>query len=389
MFSLKSLPDKLEDPIKPDFLKWLVTSIGVFVFIVFTAKLFLIEQYFLKAVYFTFFLAILLCLVLFVVMRIYEGKKSYVKEWNNTIDQERDKIITWGSKSFAVLDYSYVSSIANNKIFFALNSGKNTIAPIYIPRLGEPKNMAWMEPFPQRADIREYQERLGIYIKRFSYSFKRKLLKDISANNVILRIKHDNVLGDDEVSTMFFNAFKEDDEFIKGLVFDNDAGANFSWLNSYLDEDVDAIVSLEINLMHEEFPNYSGEAVSIILFVKPDLAKQVDLPILGLVHRSFNLNSDFFSEDLISYSKLESNDIFAIKHLAKNKIEDKEVKMFKALQPLMVDEQIDISLIMGDLGNSTFNILVIAACDSFKEEPSPKLLVGGNETISFFVVNSK
>lgn len=214
----------------------------------------------------------------------HERQSDYVESWNDRRADQEQKLIAQGQRAVALIATAYCSAAGNNLIALALRRGSQALQPVYLKSLGSTLRMSQLTPPAQDSTQEEYARRLNGYLQQVLTNVNADL-QDIGCSQPLsVRIRHNQVLNDDEVLALWSSAWPGSDTDHPVSFATQDDG--LMWLDTWLDDPPQhgLLLSLEINLFQEPFAE-QAESVSAVLLAAPDHSAVHKAPALAWIHR--------------------------------------------------------------------------------------------------------
>ncbi|MEC5319208.1 hypothetical protein VSX61_09675 [Brenneria populi subsp. brevivirga] len=303
--SFSALPEILPEPAKPKKSRWLLIIPGVLWVIsyglgrFFPLRQVLGEAWFLLL---TVILPLFIGLILYGIrLWIYENRRDYVQQWNETRRVTEEKLVRQGQKSIGVLSLAYHTAAANNKLADVLLQGGKALAPVYHAQNERVEYYSQLQPAPVTKSLDEYRQRLGLHLGQVLSSLTNEYLNQPCR----LRIRHDGSLADSQVLEILHPLLQKEQIPVNGVIFDEDADG-LLWIDKWLDSDTTPPLTLSIEIQFHVSPlPFIAESVSAILFAKNSWCDQQGVTPLADVHRPVELSARSGAlEDLLLFGKV-------------------------------------------------------------------------------------
>lgn len=300
-----SLPEILPEPVKPQKSRWLLIP-GFLLLIAyglgrfFPLKQALGEAWFLLL---TVIFPLLIGLIFYGIrLWIYENRRDYVQQWNETRRITEERLVLQGQQSIGVLSFAYHTSAANNKLADALLQGVQALTPIYHSPNDRVEYYSQLQPAPDTDSLDEYRQRLNLHLGQVLSSLTNEYLNQPCH----LRIRHNGVLADNQLLDILYPLLQKEQIPVNGVIFDEGIDG-LLWIDAWLDSDttIPLTLSIEIQLHTSPVPQVA-ESVSAILLARNNWCRRQKLTPLADVHRPVDLSGHFGSlEDLLLFGKVK------------------------------------------------------------------------------------
>jgi hypothetical protein len=218
----------------------------------------------------------------------YERRSEYVATWNQTHAEQEQMLIGHGQRAIALLATSYASPAGKNQIAQALRLGSKPLQPMYLKPQHQTLRLSQLSPPAQAQTREEYSQRLGGYFDQVMRGLEPELQLYTSDIPVHVRIRHNQVLGDDEVLSLW-KASAASTQVVEPVVFATEDDG-LLWIDAWLDAPAtcEPVLSIEANLFLNPVAE-QAESVSAVLLAHPDWCTAKGFDPISLIHRPVQL----------------------------------------------------------------------------------------------------
>ncbi|TCW00154.1 hypothetical protein [Biostraticola tofi] len=285
-----SLPEPLAEPARPLKSRWLGLSAVLLLVLFGLGRWFPLRQAVGEAWFLllTVVFPLLIGLVFYGIrLWIYENRREYVLQWNETRQDTEAKLIAQGQRTLGVLSLSYHTAVANNKLADALLQGAVGLQPVYFPTDERVAHFSQLAPPPVKQTQEEYVSRLSLHLQQVLSALDHEYLIQPCA----LRVRHDQTLSDDALLERLCAWLAEQQLPFGEVSLDNQADG-LLWLDDWLDNDAANPLVLSIEIQLNQLPVADiAESVSAVLLAKSSWCRRHAVTPLALVHRPVALSS--------------------------------------------------------------------------------------------------
>ncbi|MCY1401677.1 hypothetical protein D3C76_618910 [compost metagenome] len=307
----------------------------------------------------------------------YERQRDFAQSWNQRHSEQEQVLIGRGQQKLAVLATSYCSPAGNNKLAQTLRNGSRPLQPVYLERLAMTLRVSQLTPQAQRDSVQEYAERLTAYCSQVMRTIEEDLQHLAGTTPVRIRIKHNQVLGDDNVLSLWQSTAMDTLVIEQVVHAKHDDG--LLWLDAWLDEGEPAqlLLSLEINLFQKPIAE-QAESVSAVLFAHPDYSAKRKLAPTAWVHRPVRIAGGNGLGDALLWGKLheEPTQYFVWQtQLPSDFSGDVSVAMSAAGYALDTDKCQRLDDSFGLPASAVGNIALVIASEQARADSQPQLVM--------------
>lgn len=209
-------------------------------------------------------------LVLLALRRLfYERQRDFAESWNLQREEHEQWLVQVGQRQLAVVTTSYCTATANNRLAEALCNGASSLQPLYLQESRTTLRVSQLLPETKLFTEAEYTQRLTARLQQVVDGLDEDVQALVKKTPMRLRIKHNQVLPDDQVLSLWQACIGQ------ALVFDQVEFASqddgLLWLDHWLDQPSPAalMLSLEIHLFLRPVAE-QAESVSAVLLALPE-----------------------------------------------------------------------------------------------------------------------
>lgn len=289
---LKEIPEKISLPLPPDKFRWLIVVILLMVVGAIISLALWPATVSTHSLWFWFCSLIvplsvgLICFALR--LRHFENERDRILYWNHMHQQKYDELVKEGQRAMGMLGMAYITPLVSNKLSDALLKGCSPLQTQYDKKRQRALTSASLSPLLQDLTTESYLSRL----ERLLIDVMRMLQPELAefTGNLCVRIRHDGILPDDEIRSMWQRLFPQFDRVLHPDVGHGDDGV--MWLDKWLDDKQDMLVlSVQINLFLET-RNNQCESVSALLLASPEWLQRHEVKPLSKIHRPVVLTDE-------------------------------------------------------------------------------------------------
>jgi hypothetical protein len=214
----------------------------------------------------------------------FERRREFVGSWNRSHVEQELMLIKHGQRSLALLGASYCSGAGSHLLAQALRSGSKPLHPTYFETQGHTLRVSQMNPPGRLRTEAEYTQRLTAYFDQLMKGLDPELQTYASDMPIRVRIRHNQVLCDDEVLALWRSSTGRR-QAVDQVVFANQDDG-LLWIDALLDEPPTSqlVLSLEVNLFLDPIAE-QAESVSAVLLATPGWCAKEDFVPSVLIHR--------------------------------------------------------------------------------------------------------
>ncbi|MHC6225423.1 hypothetical protein ACYU03_11730 [Pseudomonas sp. X10] len=214
-------------------------------------------------------------------LKAHERRCQYVQSWNRCREQQEQQWLQRGQRPVALLDAAYCTPLGSSRMAQALREGRRCLQPVYLEHRDVVLPLSRLLPAAERYTRDEYKQRLQGCLERVASTLAPALQGIAGNRSVQVRIRHNQILEDEEVVNLWRAVDASGWASDQGLCAMRDDG--WLWLDEWLDqpEPTPLVLALAISL-HLDPVAGEAESVSAVLLAHPD--QQVQAP-LAWVHR--------------------------------------------------------------------------------------------------------
>ncbi|NMY30707.1 hypothetical protein HBR94_04215 [Pseudomonas sp. WS 5412] len=214
----------------------------------------------------------------------YERRGDYTQSWNQSREEQEQVLIRQGRRAVALLASAYCTGAGNNQIAQALRRGSKPLQPVYLESMGQTMRLSQLAPQALRHTQEEYAQRLAMCMQQLLTGLDSDLQRYACSLPLCVRIRHNQVLGDEEVLSLWRSARRREKADDQVLFATQDDG--LIWLDTWLDDPGQhrLLLSLEINLFVEPVAEHA-ESVSAVLLAVPDEGAAQKVAPMAWIHR--------------------------------------------------------------------------------------------------------
>lgn len=239
-------------------------------------------------------------------LRAFEDQREYAQSWNLHREQQRALLIERGQRPVEALAFSYCSPAGNNQLAQALWKGAKPLQAIFVEPLALTMRLSQLRPWVRDFTVEEYAQRLADCLGRLMPGLDEDLQRYAGNAPLRLRIRHNQVLSDAEVLSLW-QAARGGKGTVDEVVFATEAEDGLLWLDAWLDapEAFPLVLSLEINLFREPVEG-QAESVSAVLLALPAWCARRAVKPMASVHRPVRLlNAANSLDEVLRWGRLE------------------------------------------------------------------------------------
>lgn len=317
-------------------------------------------------------------LLLFAFHRLaYERQHEFAQSWNQHLNEVEQGLIEQGQRRLALLTPSYCTPAANNHLAQALRNGSKPLQPTYFIDSQMTLRLSQLEPVARRYSGEEYRQRLTKYLRQVIDGFDEDLQRLVCTTPLRLRIKHNQVLDDDQVLALWRQC-AGDTWTVDQVAVSEDDG--LLWLDAWLDEPSPPalVLSLEIQLFQQPVAE-QAESVSMVLLGQPEWCARHNLVPEAWVHRPVPMTDEAESfQDVCLWGQVEDGgqSCFAWQtQLPSDHLRDVKFAMSAACHPLAGDRCQLLDDSFGLPGCAVGNIALVIASEHAVAESQPQLIM--------------
>lgn len=312
-------------------------------------------------------------------LRVYEEQREYRDSWNQHQDQQRAALIEQGQRPVDVLAVSYCSPAANNRLAEALRKGSTPLLATYVESQKLTMHLSQLTPQAKLFTADEYRQRLAGFFRQVMAGLDEELQHHARATPLRLRIRHNQILSDDEVLSLWRAAYAGQ-PLIDQVVFAAEEDG-LLWLDSWLDS-TDAfamLLSLEINLFQAPVDG-QAESVSALLFAQRTWCAKHAIEPMAAVHRPVSMTDVVQSlDDALRWGHLAGADdeVFFTwqSQLPGACSGSASIAMRAAGRALDRDRSHQLDASLGSPGCAVGHMGLIVACEQAQADSQPQLLM--------------
>ncbi|WP_449104521.1 hypothetical protein [Pseudomonas mohnii] len=318
-------------------------------------------------------------LLLFAFRRlVYERQRDFADSWNQGRRDQEQGLIKLGQRRLALLTTSYCTAAANNRLAQALRNGSKPLQPVYLDSLDMTLRTSQLAPAAQLYTQDEYTQRLTTYFHQIIGGFDEDIQRVASTSPLRLRIKHNQVLGDEQVLSLWRQCAGEKwavDQV--EFVTQNDG---LLWLDTWLDELSPSalVLSLEIHLFLHPVVE-QAESVSAVLLAQPQWCARQNLAPAAWVHRPVAMTDGAESfRDVLLWGQSDEADksYFSWQlQVSVDHLRAMDVAMSATGHPLANDRHERLDESFGLPGRAVGNIALVVASENAVAQSQPQLIL--------------
>ncbi|MBC3948669.1 hypothetical protein [Pseudomonas folii] len=219
----------------------------------------------------------------------FERRTEFVESWNQNRTELEQALIEHGQRPIALLGTSYCSGAGNNLLAQVLRNGSKPLYPTFLKSQGRAVRLSQLSPPAQLHDKAEYTQRLSAYFDQVMKGLEPELQLYASDTPLRVRIRHNQVLCDDEVLALWRSSIGERHAVDQVVFANQDDG--LLWIDALLDEPAASglLLSLEVNLFLDPIAE-QAESVSTVLLAAPDWCARKGFAPSALIHRPVQIS---------------------------------------------------------------------------------------------------
>jgi len=378
---LRALPEKLPLPRPPHHKRWCLL---VLLCSLITAGLVILlwpDNRWRMSLWFwccAFLLPLMFGLVLYALRLLgYERRSEYVASWNQTHAEQEHMLIGRGQRAIALVATSYASPAGNNQIAQALRLGSTPLQPMYLKPQHQTLRLSQLSPPAQAYTREEYAQRLRNYFDQVMRGLESELQLYACDMPVHVRIRHNQVLGDEEVLSLW-KASAASTQAVEPVVYGTEDDG-LLWIDAWLDAPAtsELVLSIEANLFLNPVAEHT-ESVSAVLLAHPDWCAAKGFDPIALIHRPVQLLEQAEAlQDAFLWGRIDKANPYFTWHsqVPADCVADAVVTLRAAgyLPDSEKSHQLDASL--GRPGCAVGNIALIAAGEGAKADGQAQLIM--------------
>jgi hypothetical protein len=238
----------------------------------------------------------------------YERTHDYARSWNQSHEEQKQVLIRQGQRFIGLLATSYCSGVGNHQIALALRRGSKSLQPVYLDSLAQTMRLSQIMPHAQEHTRTEYSRRLTMFLRQVLVGLEPDLQCGIQKQPLRVRIRHNQVLDDDEVLALWHSVWRNKRAVDEVFFATRDDG--LLWLDTWLDEPgpYRYLLSLEINLFREPIVE-QAESVSIVLLAFPEVCAAQGVTPIAWIHRPVSIVAPAIGlQDAFCWGRILSGD---------------------------------------------------------------------------------
>lgn len=321
----------------------------------------------------------------------YERQQHFAQGWNQRRGELEQALIQRGQRAIAVLASSYCSPAGNNRLAQALRNGCKPLQPVYLRALGTTVRLSQL-PDPLSPGVAQtYTQRLQRYVRQVMRGLDEDLQRLGRTTPVRVRIKHNQVLTDAEVLSVWEACVGEHLLVEQVLFAGQDDG--LLWLDTWLDapEAVAMVLSLEVNVFAQPTDG-QAESVSAVLLAQAQCCARHKVEPLAWVHRPVPMTPDLNAlQDVLRWGRVEQGgeQCFAWQtQVPSDYLRDVSIAMDNAGCSLDIERCQQLDDAFGLPGHAVGNVALIVASEHAASQGQAQLLMLLDASPQWCVVRS-
>jgi len=317
-------------------------------------------------------------LLLFAFRRMaYERQQDFVQSWNQHLNELEQGLIEKGQRRLALLTPSYCTPAANNQLAQALRNGGKPLQPTYLSDSDTTLRLSQLKPAAQQYTLKEYTQRLAKYFRQVIAGFDEDLQQLVGKTPLRLRIKHNQVLSDEQILALWRECAGETWTVDQAEVVEDDG---LLWLDAWLDDPTPPVLVLSVEVQLFQQPTaLQAESVSILLLAQPEWCAGQNRVPEAWVHRPVAMTDEATSfEDTLLWGqvKRDSESCFAWQtQIPSDQLHQLNMAMSAAGGPLATDRCQLIDDSFGLPGRAVGNVALIIASEYAVAQSQPQLIM--------------
>lgn len=318
-------------------------------------------------------------LLLFALRRlVYERQLVFAQGWNQSRGDQEQALIQQGQRAIAMLATSYATAAGNNQLARALRNGSKPLQPTYLTSLAVTLRLSQLAPVAQLYTTQEYAQRLTTYFQQVMRGLEGDFQRLVRTTPVRVRIRHNQVLGDDEVLSLW--CLSAGDSLVVDSVVFATQDDGLLWLDAWLDdsEPYPLLLSLEVNLFQQPIAE-QGESVSALLLAQPEWCARQNAEPTAWIHRPVPMTNEAHSlQDVLLWGRVEHGDkpFFVWQaQVPGDDLGDMSILMRAAGHSLDIDRCQPLDDSLGTPGSAVGNIALVVASEQATAESQPQLVM--------------
>jgi hypothetical protein len=326
-----------------------------------------------------FVLPLMFGLVLYALRLLgYERRSDYTDSWNQMHAEQEQMLIGQGQYAIALLATSYCSAAGSNQIAQALRLGSKPLQPMYLKQQEQTLRLSQLSPQAHGYTREEYAQRLGTYFNQVMRGLDSELQLYTRDLPVKVRIRHNHVLGDDEVLALWKTAAAS--LLVADPVVFATEEDGLLWIDAWLDAPAtcELLLSIEANLFLSPVAEYA-ESVSAVLLTHADWCAAKGFTPIALIHRPVQLLDQAESlKDAFLWGRIQqSDDPYFTWHsqVPADCVADAVVALSAAGYPPDSEKRHQMDASLGRLGCAVGNIALIVAGEGAEADRQAQLIM--------------
>lgn len=217
----------------------------------------------------------------------YEKHREYILGWNLSHEQQEQALVDAGQRPIGLVSSAYLTGAGSRDVAAALIGRSKPLKPVCAkaPFMRINPLFPVCEPLgPQMYRVRLVEQLEGVL-----RALKRDLARCQDVAPLHVRIRHNHVLGDEDVLSLW-RSCRAGQAFEDAVVFaHNDDG--LMWMDAWLDQQqpFGPLLSLEFNLFLEPVAEHA-ESVTAVLMAPVDWCASHGISARALIHRPVRIS---------------------------------------------------------------------------------------------------
>lgn len=319
----------------------------------------------------------------------YERRTDYLQSWNQYREEQEQVLIRQGRRAVALLGTAYCTGAGNNQIAQALRRGSKPLQPVYLKSMGQTMRLSQLTPQAQPPTHQAYSQRLAMCMQRVLTGLEADLQRVAGNLPLCIRIRHNQVLGDEEVLSLWRtarNGVMADDQVLFATQDDG-----LMWLDTWLDDPqpTPLLLSLEINLFLEPVAEHA-ESVSALLLAAPDNRVAKQAAPMAWIHRPVRMADPAVAlQDAFSWGGIVpgKNQHFTwFSQIPADVLPDVNIALSAAGYPFDAAQYLSLDTSFGLPGCAVGNVALLLACEHAGMDRQAQVVIMQDVSAQVFVV---
>ncbi|MFJ3076935.1 hypothetical protein [Pseudomonas sp. NPDC087029] len=309
--------------------------------------------------------------------RAYEQAREYAQSWNRQHTEHERLLIAHGQRAIALLATSYRTPAGNNQLARALRSSSTRLQPVYLSDVDSTLRASQLMPLGDGTAVHSYQRRLQLFLQQLMCGLNGELQRYGRSAPLNLRIKHNGVLSDAEVLSVWRSCAAEDLAIDQVRFATQDDGV--LWLDEWLDqpEACSLLLSLEINVFQEPVSE-QAESVSALLLAQSQFCEMQNLTPEAWIHRPVPMTNEAKSlQDVLRWGRIGDNEPCFVwqAQIPGDVLCAVSIAMERAGRSLDIDKCMRLDDAFGRPASALGNITIIVASEQAAADVQPQLVM--------------